>query len=229
MIRVNLIPHQRRARAEARRRGAAWARFLRAYAIVLAFVCALALFPAHATPPSLESSIARVNRNIDSSTKALEGVKNQAGMLARQVEVARIIRDHPDWSLLLAAVAEIAKGPSAGAQESQLRSFDLSIAKIEEKSAKAAAAKSDKPLPAHDIVIVKLVGAAPTLESCIKCVKALEDRAVFDQVTLKDTHAETVGHAAVTRFEIEATIDCGSAPDKPAAAPSAQPEKGGAK
>lgn len=227
MMSVNLIPKAKRLRQQARRRREQWIRFLRFYAIVLAGGCALAMLPAHAAPPSLDSSIARVDRRIETTTKALDESRRQLGALGKQFDLARAVGEHPDWSMLLGAIAR------ARADDAVLESFDLSLARVEDKGIKSDAAKppppNAKPLQ-RDIVFVKLTGLCSSPASCFQFAHALEQLALFERVVVKDTRSQLLGAMPATRFEIEATA---SAAPVPLAAPIApaqpQPTTGGDK
>ncbi len=228
MISVNLIPKPRRERQEARRRREAWIRFLRFYSIVLAVGCALAMLPAHAAPPSLESSIARLDRRIEVTTKALDESGKQLSALSRKLDLARAVGDHPDWSILLAAIAR------ARADDALLESFDLSIIKVEEKPAKEAAkpAPNAKPI-VREIVVVKLTGLCTSPAGCFQFAHTLEQLDLFDRVVVKDTRSQALGALPVTHFEIEAFVPAAPIPASPlspaATPPPKAPAHGGAK
>ena len=227
MMSVNLIPRAKRLRQQARRRREQWIRFLRFYAIVLAGGCALALLPAHAALPSLDSSIARIDRRIETTTKALDQARRQLGALGTQLDLARAVGEHPDWSILLGAIAR------ARADDAVLESFDLTLARVDDKSSKSDAAKppapNAKPLQ-RDIVVVKLTGLCSSPASCFQFAHALEQLELFERVVVKDTRSQPLGAMPATRFEIEAIA---TAAPVPLAAPTApakpRPTTGGEK
>lgn len=212
MTSVNLIPAHRRAKQQARRRRNAWIRGLRIYAILLAVACALTFIPAQAGPPSLESSLARVDRRIESKTKELETLRKQSTDLGRQLDLARAIGEHPDWSALLLAIAR------CRAEIAVLESIDLSIAKEEPRKDKPGAptpAPTKPATPPRDIITVKLLGIAGSPAACVQFASALERLELFDRVVVKDTRAQNLGRMNATHFEIEATLASAAAKAAP--------------
>lgn len=198
MNHVNLIPAARRAKQLARRRRQMWIRWLRAYAVILAIACGLAFLPAQAAAPSLESSIARVDRRIETRTKELDAIRRQSAAVCKRLDLARVVGEHPDWSLLLHTIAR------SRADLAVLESLDFSIAK-EEKKDKPGAPTASQVAP-RDIITLKLLGIADSPKACITFASALEKLNLFDRVSIKDTHAQTLGHMNATHFEIEATL-----------------------
>ncbi len=200
MSHVNLIPAARRAQQLAARRRTAWSRTLRIYAILLTIPCALTLVPASADAPSLESSIARVDRRIESRTTELGSVRARIAELSRNLQIARSVGDHPDWSALLATIAR------SGAKLVVIESMDLSITKeqLPDKPASAPAPPPPRRAP-RDIVTIKLSGLAASPTDCIRFASTLERLNLFDRVLVKDTHPHELGHMSGTHFDIEAT------------------------
>ncbi len=202
MTHVNLIPAARRAKQQARRHRHAWIRGLRAYSVLLAIACGLTFLPAQAGAPSLESSLARVDRRIDTKTKELEALRKRSADIGKQLDLARAVGEHPDWSSLLLAIAR------CRADLAVLESIDLSIAKEEKKEKPGVpATPAAKPTkPPRDIVTVKLLGIAASPAACVQFASALERLELFDRVVVKDTRAHTLGRMSATHFEIEATF-----------------------
>ncbi len=212
MSHVNLIPAARRAKQLAARRHAAWGYALRVYAILLAVPCALTLVPASADAPSLDSSIARVDRRVESRTKDFDALRLETALLNKKLNIARSVGEHPDWSALLATIARSASNLAV------IESLDLSITK-EPYSDKPPAGSSPTPPPRHaprDIITFKLTGLAASPAGCIKFASALEKLNLFDRVLVKDTHPHELGHMPATHFDIEATCFASSTTAQPA-------------
>ncbi len=235
MIRVNLIPAHRRARQQARRRRAVWFKYLRGYTVLLAVGCGLAFLPARADAPSLESSIARIDRRVESKTKELDEIRRQSNALGKQLDLARAVGEHPDWSSLLGAVARC-RGDLA-----VLESVDLAVLKDDKRDKPAGASPTPgspapgspapgSPAPGkgarpavREAIVVKLVGISASPAACVRFASALEQLDIFDRVLVKDTRSHALGRMSATHFEIEATLSVMSAPASPAPTSGAAP------
>jgi hypothetical protein len=205
---VNLIPASRRQRQQSRRRRIAWVKFLRVYAIFLAICCGLSFIPAQADAPSLDSSLARVDRRIEARGKELDDLRRQSAALGKKLDLARAVGEHPDWSALLAAIAR------CRADLAVLESIDLSVVREEKKDKPAAGSSApakNAKAAARETVVVKLSGVCLSPASCVQFASALEQLDVFERVTVKDTRAHSLGRLNSTHFEIEATLSASPA------------------
>jgi hypothetical protein len=217
MMSANLIPRPRRAKSERRRRTRVWLRFLRAYGILLAVACSLTMLPARAESLAVSSTLSRLDKRIETTTAALETLKKETAELARALAVAQAVGDHPDWSLVLQAVAR-----SRGS-DITLESVDLTTAHPGETPAKSG----EKPKPySRDIHTIRLSGFASSPAAAFQFANRLEVLAFADKVTVKDTHAQplsSAGTLTTTHFDIEILI--ASVP----VMPEAKDKEGGSK
>lgn len=213
----NLIPRERRRTAERRRRTHAWLRFLRAYSILLAIASGLIMLPARADSDSLASTLSRLDKRIEFTGTETTKAKKAVADLNRVLAVAQAVGDHPDWSLVLEAVARARGG------EVTLDSFELTTTHPEDKPAKPG----EKPKPvSRDIHTIRLAGFASSPAAAFEFANRLDQLRFADSVNVKDTRPQTLGAAGaapMTHFDIELLI--ASTPTLP----STSDNEGGAK
>lgn len=199
----NLIPRDRRRASEGRRRARSWLRFLRVYGVLLAVAACLVMLPAHADSGTLSTALTRLDRRIETNTAALATLKKTVADLNRSLAVAQAVSDHPDWSLVLEAVARV-RGTDA-----TLESFELATSRVEDQPAKAG----DKSRPARrDVHTIRLAGYAVSASAPFEFAKRLGALGFADRVDVKDTRAAALGASgplATTHFQIELTITSG--------------------
>lgn len=204
---VNLIPEPiRRARMVASRLrawGAAW--------IACALVCAAVagvLFSRHTTRVARQES---ERRDLEARRAQLEAQAAGAGQtladLSRRLSIADTVRNHPDWSALLRAVA---------ARRSEGITFErLEIAPAS-PPAKAATGASAAPADRFALRLRGVSDSQPTLWSF---VRALESLRLFESVKTVNSAARDVAGSQVIEF----TIECALSPRR--ARPAAPAEK----
>jgi hypothetical protein len=200
MTSPNLIPGSRRHKADRRRRARTWIRFLRPYSLVLAVLAGLAILPAHAQGPSFNATIARLDRRIELAKSNAADLRHQQAGLDRALNISSAIANHPDWSLVLKAVARV-RGADA-----TLDAFELSTIRVAESPKPGD--KAPKVAP-HDVHTIKISGFSPDTTAVYRFAERLTRLGFADTVTVKDNHPQPLGAntaTPATHFDIEITI-----------------------
>jgi len=210
MNRVNLLPSWRRRRLRARARARGWGGVLTAWCGMLVLVSgaigSLEARPDAAAARRLEAARGRVAQE---QAEWVATNEELAGVRKRLVQ-ARAVADHPDWSRLLALLAEV-RG-----EETMLESLEL--VRIETAAAQAATGPQATAAPAGGAVTVqvvarvreryglKLAGLARSAGAVTRLVLALEDSRVFASVRLIETKPAGLGEAGASAFRIECEL-----------------------
>lgn len=212
MKRVNLLPSWRLRRLRARARARGWGGVLTAWCGALVLVSgaigSLGAGPDAAAARRLEAARGRVAQQQAEWVAANEEL---AGVRKRLAQ-ARAVADHPDWSRLLALLAQV-RG-----EETMLESLELT--RIETAAVQAvgvaaagprvAAALANGAVPAAKRVRerfgLKLAGVARSAGAVTRLVLALEESGVFVSVRLIEAKPAELGGAGASAFRIECEL-----------------------
>jgi Tfp pilus assembly protein PilN len=214
---VNLIPASR-LEAHARKvRVRTWACVLTATAMLSASaaVAFRALWSLDQAP--IRAEIAKARAAIEAADAALIKVRGEIATLDRADRAARMVGDHPDWSLLLLAINQ-ARGDAVS-----LSSFDLRASPP--APAPAPAASDPRPQSAlrqPERFTLKLKGIATDISGVMTFVEKLEALGVMEKVAMKQSRAEAFRGVTVTGFDIECSLT-----ERAATAATASAEKEG--
>ena len=172
---VNLVPPARRAAFDRSDRFARWAIILVAYALVLSIAW---LVLAHLQGPQSSDLAARVRilrAECEESQSAAKTLRTQLAAAQIELNAARIIGEHPDWSILTGLLARI-------------RTDDLVFESltIQPSQGQADLKKPGVPPRSYD---VRISGFGRSHRDVTQFTLRLEDTKLFSRVTLGDTRS----------------------------------------
>ena len=207
---IDLIPAERRAARAQRRRVVRWGIAVGAYA-ALVLVAGLGLRMAGQHPEEThDSEMRRAAERIELSGLASKQYGRDILRLQRQLDAAVTVGRHPDWSLLLAALAK------ARGEEVVLDGVELTPSKVEPAPSKDAVkdkGRSDKGVrgagaatAASAVYVLRMTGFARTAPKVFEFAHALESIGPLENVTIVKTQSSRVGTLDVTGFELTASI-----------------------
>lgn len=208
---INLLPRARQQQLVIRRRERAWWIGGSLYAAGVAAVCVVANLARPADAELTLEELERAQARLDATESELRTVAKSTLALRERGALARGIGGTPDWSHLLAIVAQ-----PLGAQ---LVLDGCELASPSESASTARPAKGQPAQrPAH---IVRLSGVGTTATAVTDYVLALESLRLFRSVKLVDTGTRSVGGVERTAFRIECAL--GDPPQPARAAEGAAP------
>jgi hypothetical protein len=209
VIPINLIPIERRVAAAKRRRIRLWSTIAGAYAGAVLIGCLVANAPLASHSPQVQADLERLAQRTERANTEKARIEAQLTQQRRQLETARAVGEHPDWSILLDAIAR------AKAERASLDSVTLTSRLVEAKAAPAAPPSADaasgtpapkpKPTPTTNYTL-RLTGFVVGPGEVFEFARAIEQLSVFDDVRVKDSRSAPLGAMAATRFEIEASV-----------------------
>ncbi|MEM8756333.1 MAG: PilN domain-containing protein [Planctomycetota bacterium] len=193
MITVNLLPESVRAARRERRRVRRWIHAAAAYAG--AWVLAVAVANEMVTDPAagLEPKLAAVNASLTSAEASIELIHAEQQRLLGRVRVVRDIAGQPDWSVLVALLADRA-GDSVG-----LREIRLEL----DGDGRSGVSPSDIAFGPY---AVEIIGIASSQAEATAFVLDLERSGLFALIDIAETSPERVGQQPVVRFRLLARI-----------------------
>jgi hypothetical protein len=199
MARVNLIPANRLAAKRVRRRLRVWAVSLIGYAGVVISAC----IAAHLIWGTGHAALAR---DLDAARQATKRSNETVANLRREVAKAQdtqrtiqVVTDHPDWSLLIAALAKHL-GDQAVLRETRLSPIVASAAAVTPVKLNTPAA------PARTRYRLDLRGLARSQTAVSEFVAALEAAGVFDEVKIVRTGREAYLTSMAVSFDLECML-----------------------
>ncbi len=208
MSAVNLIPRRVRERQVRTRRRRTWKRGLTAYAVLVTGLALIGQLPGESLGADRTDAIKeRAQRRLDAATRAREQVDALLKDARGRVETARVIGNHPDWSIILKMLTTSRIGDSPEDVDAVLHSVE--IAPVAPEPPAKPGSGAEKPAERRSAVeryVIRVVGYAPTPARVYEYVLRLERLGVFDSVAARDTRSERVGEALTPRFELELAI-----------------------
>jgi Fimbrial assembly protein (PilN) len=181
---VNLIPTHRRIARHRRRALRGWAATVAGWGGLVVAACVATHFSMGSNYDAVASELADTRqRNIELSSR-LHELRRGLTQLNAVRDTALAIRDHPDWSLLLALL-----GRTTG-EQIVLRNISL----------KPHASAPSAPL------VLQLRGFTDSQAAASQFVLRLQQLGLFDEVKLLRTGREPILNASAVTFEITATI-----------------------
>ena len=106
MTPINLIPTERLAARSVRKRVIRWGVAAGAYTAVVAAACVGLRMAAVKPDGTFDAEMRRASDRIDMSTRMVIQMETELARLQRQVDAAATVSKHPEWSLLLSALAQ---------------------------------------------------------------------------------------------------------------------------
>jgi Tfp pilus assembly protein PilN len=194
---VNLIPVQRRERAQRKRRARAWALGISSYAATLSVTYAV-LAGAWATDDRpLVEKLARIPNEISDTNRRIDELQTRLRELQSKLNAMRAIADQPDWAILLSVL-----GREVG-QEAALS--ELSLEPIAAGEIARSAVPSTRPAVVQGYALA-INGVARSQSAVSQFVLRLEQIGLFDRVQLVKSSRTTLGEGEATAFRVEASI-----------------------
>ena len=193
---VNLIPAPRRDAKRRRRHRAVCAAACGAYALLLG--CAVGV--AHLVSPgggeSVEARLAAVDKDIARLERDSSAARAELAVARATVEANRTVAEQPDWSVLLALLAQTT------GDDVVLRS--ISVAPPLASATPAPAAAAAKPLAPE--VVLEVAGIGRTPLSVSRHVLKLEETGLFAKVVLLDHNREAYLNDNAIAFRVRCTF-----------------------
>ena len=224
---VNLIPAFRRDAKRRRRHLKLSALACGAYAVLLAF----GLLAAHVMweggagaaggAAALEQQLAAADEDVRRLTRDAEQARAELTRARASLEASRTIGGQPDWSVLLALLAETT------GEDVVLRSVSVVPPLTATAPAGPTAAGAGPTAPAPEVVL-ELAGVGQTQLAVSRHVLRLEQTGLFARVTLLDTGREPFLNSPAIGFRLQCAFgDPLPNPRAASAGPAAAADAGG--
>lgn len=195
-ISVNLIPRRRLQAQRVSARVRLWSGIMMAYAAVLAAGYISFRSVVASGGDNIPAQLEQIAAEVAAVEAELKAARADLAAAERMLSAAQELRDHPDWSALLQAIAA-------------MRGDDVVLASLELTPAAGAAPAASRP-PRY---MLRLTGLARTHGAATDFSLMLERTRVFSSVTLTDTSTQTVGNRPAVAFAMECAMDeSGGAP-----------------
>lgn len=207
MMRVNLIPKSRLQARVVRTRVRGWASIVGGYAALLGIIWLVTSLPAADRSAEVATQLAKLNDRIAVGTREQTEIQAKITHVMRSLETAQAVSDHPDWSVLLRAIA------GERGEDVLLESVKLDR-RVENPPAPAPGAKPVKAAPnakgatapAPKVTYtLTLGGLGLTQSAVVKFVRRLEDLGALDTVHIKQTRTASFEGTPAVGFELECT------------------------
>jgi Tfp pilus assembly protein PilN len=193
MDRINLIPERRRLARRRRGRCRVWAASALGYSVLVVAVCFMYRgLGAHADTKALAEELAGLDAELIQIQAEQSAIKPELSEQKLILAAGRSITDQPDWSRLLAYLADEALGDTI-----VLSGCSLSPAQGQGQ----AHGLQESPL------VVTLKGYAKTTPEVSQFMLRLEESGLFDRVSLKRTNREPYMDGQAIAFEASCLMD----------------------
>ncbi len=204
MIRVDLIPRQRIERRHRRRRLQVWLAIVAAYAAcVLAGALGIRIADSR-DDRKLRQALTLRRETTTSAIRAVQEMGTLVTNASIRLAANRAVGDQPDWSVLLAILAE-----TAGEDVVLLR-CSMSIAgQGPGRPAVRPPAGTDGGTAADRARTVELTGLAPTQHDVSGFLLRMERTPLFRDVRLLDTRRQPLLDRTVVLFRVDLRLDAG--------------------
>jgi Tfp pilus assembly protein PilN len=204
---LNLIPAPRRAARARQARIRTWSVALGAYALA----AAAGYVACYAYPDTDQTALLRdtraVTEELRDSSRQMRTARNQVAETAGKVAIARSVRNHPDWSLLLAMLAD-SLADQIVLERCALLPVDPPPAAGGGAGAAGPAGASPAATPGQGPRAFRfdLAGLARSQTAVSQFVLRLEKARVFDEVRLVQTSRKTFLKADAVAFQLECSL-----------------------
>jgi Tfp pilus assembly protein PilN len=215
VIRIDLVPQARRHAQARRQLVLRWTAALSIYGAVLAGAWVITGMPTAARQADLAAKLAKLEGVINDGEREEADIRARITRTTRALDTAAAVSDHPDWSILLRALA--------GEREDEivLQSVKLSerVEALTPPPAKPGApagappasggargpARPPSPPPPKTTYTVAVEGLALSQSAVVRFVRRIEALGAMDTVRIKQTRASTFGSVPAVGFELECT------------------------
>lgn len=198
MTAIDLTPMSIAKTLSGRRRARAWSLGVSSYALLVAVGLGAVVLSAP-KGDGVRAKAARVQAEVAGARRDLALVSGEMTRLQRELDAARAVGEHPDWSIVLGLVAGVQQGREV-VLEHALLSPVLAAPSAGTRRRRTEPKPQDPPVPIGYQVV--LSGLAKTELDASRFALGLEEVGAFDRVTLVSTRARPVDSATLTAFEI---------------------------
>lgn len=185
---VNLIPQARIDAARRRSRLCAWSAGCAAYAVAAVAVWSVTRVVDEGADASLAQDMARIQEQTDRDRQAAAQLKPRLTQAMATLAASRSVGNQPDWSLLLALLAE-------GLGDEAV----LSVVRLDQ----AAAPNSAAPQRSYTLHVEGLGRSHATV---LEYVRQLEETGLFQSVTLIETRQESFLDGTAVAFSVDCAL-----------------------
>lgn len=207
MMRVNLIPQSRLQARVVRTRVRRWSWIVGGYVAILGITWLVTSLPAADRSAEVAAQLVKLNDRIAAGTREQTEIQAAITRTMRSVETAQAVSDHPDWSVLLRAIAGV-RGEDVLLESVKLdrRVETPATPPAGAKPVKAAANAKGAAPPAPKVTYsLTLGGLGLTQSAVVKFVRRLEDLGALDTVHIKQTRTASFEGTPAVGFELECT------------------------
>jgi len=209
MADVNLIPAKRLAAKRRRVRLCRWLVICGVYVAALAVVAVIAFVLRPGRRDDLPEQLAGVARQIEQDNKAMVEFRRVLAEATGALETTQAFREQPDWSLLLAGLAQ-ELGEDLVLTRCQLAVVnEQGQAAVQDPNPSASSKPPAKSLRAslmEQRYRLTLSGFGLTQESVSQFVLGLEGNGLFDRVRLVSSSRQTFGSSQAVGFSVECRL-----------------------
>lgn len=206
MSAINLIPRRVRETAAVRRRVRRWAIGGAVYALALVFGCGVLRLVGGEEHTRLSLDGGRLAERIASAETALAAVRAQVQDQRRQLEASETVGVHPDWSILLSALAE-ERRQDIILQAIELRAADPPSAARAKADPAPAGEKKPTPRPERfEAYTLHVKGFGLSQGDVVKFVRRLEELGPLAEVQLKETRAQPFRGVPAIAFDADCRL-----------------------
>ncbi|MDI1288830.1 MAG: hypothetical protein PSX37_02615 [bacterium] len=199
MIALNLIPAYVREATANTRRVHRWSKVLACLAATAAVAVGVALTRENPARDAW-AGVTELESRIDTRKRELASFRAQSSALAKQMESADAVSNHPDWSAALAIIAD-RLGESL-----VLDSCNLNRPREVRLPAASPAAPAPRPAQVHLAYSIELGGIATTQAAVHRYLADLQSAGLFDSVTLIETRSRPLGDRTLVGFRLSCEI-----------------------
>ena len=209
-VAVNLIPTRVRDAAIIRRRTRRWLVYGAVYAAAVAGACVVLQMVGGQEASRLSNDNGLLAARVADAQQQLGAIRHDVQEHARKKEASETVGVHPDWSLLLAALAETRQ------QDIILQSIDLKAVEVEKPAGpakKPAEGEKAKAKPRHiESYLVDLKGYGLSQGDVVRFIGRLEDRGPLADVRLKESRSQLYRGVPAVAFTAQFRLTEGAAP-----------------
>ncbi|MGH7130761.1 MAG: hypothetical protein ACREJO_02315 [Phycisphaerales bacterium] len=210
---LNLIPERRRLVQRLSRRKQSWMLVSGAYALVAIGGAYFALPRSGRDEETIMRDLTNLRGQAAQLDTQLKSSRDAAGAAQKQLTAANAVGEQPDWSILLAKLAE------ERGTEVVLESVELATVQVQDKPKPDAKLKAGaKPPTLRETIMLKLAGATRSPDEAYVFARRLEQTGLFAQARVLETRPRDLLGEQVSGFRIECAFN-----ERPAAKPAPKP------
>jgi len=209
---VNLIPAERRDARLRLLRQRRWVLICTVYTCLLVALCVAARAYLGGSNAAIAAELAQTRQEIDQLQKGITDLKPRLTNAERQLQTVRIVANQPDWSLLLALLANNVKDDTV-LRECKLTPIEPPPPPQPKKEAPkpgqpAGAAPAPPPAPPllYERFNLELSGMGRTQNAVSQLVLRLQETGLFSEVKLVKSNREPFGEDQAVAFQIWAGL-----------------------